>query len=60
MIIYKKDWRIAKNPKPIPDRSYDWDWWHDGYVDLDSPHQGTASSAEDAMKQIDEVERYVV
>lgn len=55
MIIYKSDWRIVKNPKPIPDRSHDWDWWRDGHVDLDSPCQGTASSVDDAVRQIEEM-----
>ena len=55
MIIYKGDWRIEKNPKPIPDRTHDWDFWRDGYVDLDAPWQGTASSVDDAIRQIDEM-----
>lgn len=55
MIIYKSDWHIEKNPKPIPDRTHDWDFWRDGYVDLDAPWQGTASSVDDAIRQIEEM-----
>ena len=55
MIIYKGDWRIEKNPKPIPDRTHDWEFWRDGYADLDGPWQGTASSVDDAIRQIDEM-----
>jgi hypothetical protein len=24
-------WHISRNPKPIPDRSFDWDFYHEDY-----------------------------
>ena len=42
-------WRIKYNPKPIPIRSVDWDYWRDGDEETTS---GTASSFADAMQQI--------
>lgn len=24
-------WHVKYNPKPIPDRRWDWDYWHDDY-----------------------------
>lgn len=51
-------WHIEYNPKPIPSRSFDWDFWHDDY-DYSYPDStisaqlaGTASSREDAAEQI--------
>lgn len=51
-------WRIERNPKPIPDRRHDWDWYHvdyDGTPDSNDNRCGTASSATDAIRQIQEI-----
>jgi len=52
-------WHIKYNPKPIPIRGHDWDFWHDE-VDNDSRLCGTAGSEEDAKLAIMEkqAERY--
>lgn len=44
-------------PKPIPDRRHDYDFWHDNYDGADGGNGlcGTASSIEDAMRQIREI-----
>lgn len=46
---------IVYNPKPIPDRSHDWDWFPEDY---DGPEDwrdsGCAPSAESAMRRVDE------
>lgn len=47
-------WHIQYNPKPIPDFSYDWDYWHDN-CDIDNPLCGTASSREKALEGIAEM-----
>lgn len=52
------DWRIFYDPPPIPIRTLDWEFIHDGY---DGPETskvmaGRASSIEDAKAQIDEIE----
>lgn len=52
-------WHILYNPKPIPDRRHDYDWWHedyDGAPDSRDIRCGTAESAEDARRQIEEIE----
>jgi len=64
---YKRDccfpdcmgWHIEKNMKPIPDRKHDYDFWHDDYdgADGDNGLAGTASSFDDAARQIGEIER---
>lgn len=49
------EWRIAYSPKPIPDRSHDWEFSH---VDYDGPPDtrcGTAKSEADAISQIEEI-----
>jgi hypothetical protein len=46
---YKNGWHISHNPKPIPDRSNDWDYWHD-----DSEVCYTAASFEDAVEEVEE------
>ena len=44
-------WHIEYNPKPIPDRRHDWDYWHD-----DAETCGTAASKQEAEMAIsDEV-----
>ena len=45
------EWTIEYNPKPIADRSHDYDFWHKS-VDIDNPACGTAPSSEDAIRQI--------
>jgi len=52
-------WHIQYNPKPIPLRGHDWDYWHDE-VDNDSRLTGTAASEEAAKLAIMEkqAERY--
>lgn len=32
--LYFGTWRIQYNPKPIPDRRNDWDYWKDGMPDI--------------------------
>lgn len=52
-------WHIEKNMKPIPDRNYDYDFWHDDYDGADGGNglAGTAKSFDDAARQIGEIER---
>jgi hypothetical protein len=54
----KEGWNVWYNPKPIPDRSHDFDFWHDNYDGADGGNglSGTASSALDAVNQINEME----
>ena len=57
-------WEIFYNPKPGPSRSHDFDFVHDDYdgapIDWDTasndPRCGTASSIEDALARIAEIE----
>lgn len=55
----KPGWHIEKNMKPIPDRRHDYDFWHDDYDGCDGGNglAGTASSVEDAERQIEEIEQ---
>jgi len=48
-------WNIQLNAKPIPDRRFDWDFWHD---DCDDENRlcGEAASEEDAKQAIKEIE----
>jgi hypothetical protein len=49
------NWIITHDPKPIPSRDHDWDWHHtdyDGASDSGDNRCGTASSAADAIQQI--------
>lgn len=58
-IIRYKDYFIVYNPKPIPLRSDDWDWYHDEYdgaPDSGDRRFGTTNSFEDAIDQINELE----
>jgi hypothetical protein len=54
----KEGWHIEHNPKPIPDRRFDYDFWHDNYDGVEDGNHlcGTAESIEDAVKQISEME----
>lgn len=47
-------WHIKKNVKPIPVRCFDYDFWHDDF-DGEGLVCGTASSVEDALRQIEEI-----
>lgn len=51
----KPGWHISYNPKPIPDKSHDYDFHHDDY-DGENGLCGTAKDIEDAVKQINEIE----
>lgn len=48
-------WSVQYNPKPIPTAQFDWDFWHKDYDD-DNRLFGAASSIEDAISQIEEIE----
>ena len=48
-------WIIELNPKPGPDRRYDWDFVHPDF-DGENGMVGWASSPEDAERQIEEWE----
>jgi len=48
-------WSFEFNPKPIPDRSMDWDFWHSEY-DGENELSGTGSSIEDCIAQIEDME----
>lgn len=48
-------WHIEYNPKPIPDFSHDYDFWHDDSDDCNNLH-GTAKDPQDAFEQILEIE----
>ena len=45
---YRGFW-IELDPKPIPLRQFDWDWWSE-----DSEQSGTAGSKQDCEAAIDE------
>lgn len=51
-------WHIQKNVKPIPDRRFDWDFWHDEFDGADGGNGlcGTAASWNDAVEQCWEIE----
>jgi len=44
-------WHVEYMPKPIPDRRFDYDFWHDDN-DVDGLLCGAASSVHDAIEQI--------
>ena len=50
-------WHIVYSPKPIPIKSFDWDFWHDNYDGADEGNGlcGCAESVDDAIKQINEI-----
>jgi len=53
-----RDYKISHEPKPIPDRSHDFDFSHkdfDGAPDSEDNRFGTARSLEDACRQIDDI-----
>ena len=52
-------WHIEYNPKPIPDRRHDYDFWHDDYDGADGGNglAGTAVNKEDVLEQIREIDK---
>ena len=48
-------WHITRNPKPIPTRAHDYDFW-DNDFDGTNGLCGTAESIADAQRQIEEME----
>jgi len=55
MIKVLDGWTIELNPKPIGDRSMDWDFSHSDH-DGTNGLSGTGSSIEDCINQIEEME----
>lgn len=53
---FPNGWNIAKEAKPIPDRRFDFDFWHDDH-EGDSNLCGTAANKADAVEQIKEIEK---
>jgi hypothetical protein len=49
-------WYIKYNPKPIPTRSCDYDFWHEDYDGPEDNRCGNAESAESCLSQIEEIE----
>lgn len=51
-------WHIVKNVKPIPDRQFDWDYWHENYDGVEDGNRlcGAAASWDDAVAQCWEME----
>lgn len=51
-------WHIEKNIKPIPDRHFDWDFWHDDYDGSDGGNglAGNAANWDDAVEQCWQIE----
>jgi hypothetical protein len=58
MRINKDGWHIEYNPKPIPCRDIDYDYYHDDYDGADGGNglAGMACSHDDAVRQIIEIE----
>ena len=48
-------WNIELNKKPIPDRMFDYDFWHDDH-DGDNGLSGSAASFDDAVQEILRIE----
>ena len=50
-------WHMVYNPKPIPIKRFDWEFWNDDYDGADGGNGlcGCAESVEDAIKQINEI-----
>ena len=48
-----KNWVITYNPKPIPDRSHDYDFTHKDYDGPGDNRASTARSMEEAKFEID-------
>lgn len=58
-----RGYHVSYDPKPIPDRRFDWDFWHEDFDGgLDEPggtctdhRHGNAESADAAREKIDEI-----
>lgn len=48
-----KGFYIVYEPKPIPDRRYDYDWTHEDYNGPGDNRAGTAASVSVCMAEID-------
>lgn len=48
------EYTICFNPKPIPDRDHDFDWYPNDYDGPEDPRGGTAGTVTQAMIAIDE------
>lgn len=48
---YMKGWELKYNPKPIPDRSHDWDYWHEDDEELFG-FARTRADAKDAIFEL--------
>ncbi len=49
-------WQIDYNPKPIPDRRFDYDFVHEEY-DGENGLCGSGQSKEDCIEQINELQQ---
>jgi len=51
-------WHVEYNPKPIPNRNFDYDFWHDNYDGADGGNglAGTSANENDVLQQIVEIE----
>ena len=54
MITLPNGWHIEYNPKPIPLRQFDYDFWHDD-IDIGNNLHGYGSSEADCLNQITEI-----
>ena len=57
-VYHYGDWRIQYAPKPIPDFSRDWDYWHDDYdgaEDSNDDRAGSAASPDACIEEIEEI-----
>jgi len=59
MIEIPEGWNVDRDVKPIPDRRFDFNYWHEDHDGSDGGDglAGTASSVEDAVEQIKEIEK---
>ena len=48
-------WTIKHDAKPIPDRSFDWDFWHENH-DGDNGLQGHEYTLQEAIAEIKAIE----
>lgn len=52
--MFYRDYIIEYNPKPIPDRSCDYDWFPEDYDGPEDGRGGTAGTVEEAERMVDE------
>lgn len=52
-MIYK-GYHIQYDPKPIPTRNFDYDFWHEDYDGPEDRRNGNAGSVRDCMIEIDD------